>query len=138
MHLNNIKLFSGCKNLTDDGIIYIRHLPKLEELKIQKLTVTDQALTFFPKIKRLSCSKCYAIRDEGLCTLISSCDSIEMLNCANCGFITNDLVDCAIQATRLRTNGVVLKLNVRWTSVDPDRITDESQLLHLILSPRIE
>lgn len=95
--------------------------------------ITDQPLKYLPTLKRLSCAESCKIRDDGLCALISSCDSIELLNCKGCKYITNNLVDCAIKATKLRRNGLVLKLDVRGTSVDSRSISDESPLLDLLL-----
>ncbi|XP_032454011.1 F-box/LRR-repeat protein 14 [Nasonia vitripennis] len=71
-----------CTQITDAGINEISRLPKLEELYIKNLNnVTDQSLKYLPKLKRLSCASSGKIRDDGLCTLISSCDSIELLDC---------------------------------------------------------
>lgn len=85
------------------------------------------------KLKRLSCALCFRIRDEGLCILISSSDSIELIECNYCALITNNLVECAIMATKLRRNGIVLKLDVRGTSVISENINEESPLLELLL-----
>ncbi|OXU24733.1 hypothetical protein TSAR_004909 [Trichomalopsis sarcophagae] len=125
---------SGCTQITDAGINEISRLPKLEELYIKNLNnVTDQPLKYLPKLKRLSCASSCKIRDDGLCTLISSCDSIELLDCKHCKCITNNLVDCAIKITKLRKNGIILKLDVRGTSVDSESVSDKSPLLDLLL-----
>ncbi|OXU16376.1 hypothetical protein TSAR_014161 [Trichomalopsis sarcophagae] len=129
-HLN----IDACNNITNVGLREVVRLPRIEYLSLKRLSsITDSALTHIPNLKKLFCTCCINVADDGICTLIETCDSIEVLDVSYCCNITNRLVECAVNATRYRTNNVVLNLYLNGTSVMPYEFFTDYELLHLSL-----
>lgn len=106
----------------------------MEHLNISFLgQITDQTLRYMPNLKKLICMQCNNIKDDGLCTLVESCESIEMMDLSFCFQITNSFVDAAINATKNRTNNIILNLHLDGTSVDSNKINEKSPLLRMTL-----
>lgn len=105
--------FSGCYKVTNAGLSQIVSLPELKSLDIAYLwNITDEVLSCIPKLISLDCSYCSRISDKGLIRLIESSEVLEFLNVVNCECITNELLEAAVSATKLRKNNVVLKIYV--------------------------
>lgn len=129
-------LFTDCNKVTNVGLQAVVRLPKIEFLSLEYLhNITDSALTYVPNLKKLFCKGCRHMKDDGICTLIKTCNLIEVLDLSFCSQITNTLVECAVNATKNRTNNIVLSLHLDGTSVDPDELHNDfsSPLLEMSL-----
>ena len=93
--------------------------------------VTDNAFKKMPLLKILECRGCYVIKDKGLSKLIEGCPNLELIDLSACHKVSNKFIIAAIQATKIRTNGVVCKVYVGNTAVRMQQIKNNSPLLQI-------
>lgn len=90
---------SDSGTVTDEGILSITHLPELEYLSLSDLdAITDQALNgLMPKLKKLECSRCFKIKNEGVSQFIQTSHTIEWIRLYCCReIVASNLIDNVI------------------------------------------
>ena len=143
LSLKNIKLIcklenlkeldiSNCSGVSDDALKLVGELGKLQVLRIvANFEITDEGLVGLSNLKELYCRGCRNLEDHGVINLLKCTSDLQVLDVRKCSRITNSVVDVAIQVTKLRTNNVLLDLHVNGTSINIDKIKENSPLLHL-------
>ena len=122
----------GCENFSDSAFELIGDLPELKMLRLEELNEsTGAGLRHLLKIKKFYCFGCINLEDNGLIDLLRCATSLEILDIYNCKKITNSVIDVAIQVTKVRTNNVVLEINIGFKKVNTDEIKEMSPLLHI-------
>ncbi|KAJ8679762.1 hypothetical protein QAD02_015549 [Eretmocerus hayati] len=122
-----------CNRLTDEGIQNISKLPKLEDLVLKKLPlVTGRSIHKLCNLKVLTCENCVALKDEGLCKIINDNCGLESLKLGANENVTKRLIKAAALATKARTNGVVLKINLRGFFIGVPRTEIERANLKIV------
>ena len=107
-------------------------MPKLQILKIQNIDeITGSGLGGFYNLRKLNCSFCFSLKDDGLMSLLRCTNNLELLDIQCCFNITNSLIDFAIAVTKNRKNNVVLIIYMRDTSINFGKIEENSPLLYL-------
>ena len=105
----------------------------MEILKVSYSSgISDEALRDMPNLKELECRGVTNIKDRGLCNLIEMSQNLQLLDVSGCKNITNELINVAIKATKIRTNNQVLKIFAGGTSVNFDQIKDLSPLSQIL------
>ena len=117
-------------DLSDNGLESISKLPKLEALDLSCCeNITGLAFTNLFNLKKLNCSNCTNLKDDGLIALLESATNLELLDVSG-SQISNALVDVAIEVTNNRMSNV-LKMGIQGTKVDVNKIKTKSPFLHL-------
>ncbi|XP_031787348.1 F-box/LRR-repeat protein fbxl-1-like isoform X2 [Nasonia vitripennis] len=133
-HCTNLRRanFSDCVGVTDDILINITTLPKLEVLCIDRMEhVTDRSLICLSEhLKILKCSDSQ-ISDTGVITLLNKSQNIEILNLSMCKNISKRSVDYAICVTKHRTNNIILNFCVDHYYGEKCNVKDKSPLFRL-------
>lgn len=75
------EITSSCKNLESIDLFGCRNLTS-QALKVLNCT----------KLKKISLSHCYKIRDEGIFSLVTNCKLIENLDLTNCKYLTDETI----------------------------------------------
>lgn len=125
-------LFLDCNDLTNVGVAGLEFLPKLSNLQMNYLSeVNDSGLRKLKNLVRLECRGCFMIQDDGLMCVIEGSPRLELLELTGCANVTNNTLECAVRATRLRQNNIVLRICVNGTeiTVNKDKILP---LLHIV------
>ncbi|XP_031779079.1 uncharacterized protein LOC116416137 [Nasonia vitripennis] len=105
---------SDCSRVTNTGLASIVSLPDLESLCIQHLiNIDDQVFCAMSTLRQLDCNYCTNMRDAGLIKLIERSENLEHLFLENCDYISKELLEAAVKATKKRKNQVMLKLHLR-------------------------
>lgn len=119
-------------DVTDDILISITTLPKLEKLCIDHLTsITDLSLTHLSQhLKILRCVGCQ-ITDAGLAVILDKSQNIELLELSYCWNIANKAIRYAIDRTKGRANDVVLNIYLYSTYIEVWNIKEWSPFLEL-------
>lgn len=121
-----------CRSATNRGLLAIASLPQLEHLVINDLnSITDEVLSDMPKLKTLHCSSCKNMHYVGLISLIRSSGNIELLDVSYCRFISNELIEAAMEATKCRTSKI-LTIMVSGTRVKMHVIKGSSPFLKVL------
>lgn len=111
---NSLNVFNtGCRNVTDDGLRIIATLANLHTLIMRNLSTIKGiglSLLYGSTFRHLECQMCYSMTTDPICNIISNCSNLEFLNIVRCIKLDQRVMDMAIEATNLRTNGVRLKL----------------------------
>ena len=128
-----LNFFTACHQITNKGLACITSLPKLEHLTISYLGhITDSVLTEMPMLKTLECRGCPKVGNAGLSTLIEESHNLWLMDLSGCDKITNEFIETAIKATKIRTNGIVCKVYVGDTGVELPKIDKVSPLLQVL------
>ncbi|XP_044001529.1 uncharacterized protein LOC122847744 [Aphidius gifuensis] len=104
----NIK---GCRGLTKTALDALTNLKNLQILDVGILhTVTDSFLIKLKGFKRIYCDECDNLTDAGIIQFIKNNPDLEMISIFYIGRITDHLIIGADQATKNRTNGIILHI----------------------------
>lgn len=110
----------------------IAALPKLEELSLDRLSITGNTLIDARNLKTLSCINNCKLLNESIVLLIQTSEKLEKLDVSFCDHITNKVIDCAINAVKKRTDCVPLKIILLSTNTTLPAPSEIPTLLKLI------
>ncbi|KAF7997245.1 hypothetical protein HCN44_005522 [Aphidius gifuensis] len=103
-------------NLEDSTIIAIanncKNLKSLDVRGCTGLTETDSFLIKLKGLKELNCSECDELTNAGIIQFIKNNPDLEKITLFGIDNLTSDLVIAADQATKNRTNGIILDLKM--------------------------
>ncbi|XP_044001443.1 uncharacterized protein LOC122847691 [Aphidius gifuensis] len=117
-----IAIANNCKNLksldiccltydiTETALVAVTKLENLEILKVNYRNISDNFIIRLKGLKELHCVHCRNLTETGIIQFIKNNQDLEMINIETIGNITIDLVIGADQATKNRTNGIVLHI----------------------------
>ncbi|KAJ9598473.1 hypothetical protein L9F63_010842, partial [Diploptera punctata] len=121
------------KTLTNVGVKCLALLPNLIELKMSYLAcVTDESLEAIASkcnLRRLVCRGCPTFTDVGCTRILSSCNELQLFDFSGCDLVSNITLQAALDAVKLRTNNIKLKLVVGGTCVYDDQCIRTHPLL---------
>ena len=124
---------SNLQSISEIGLESICKMEKLEELYIfHERFSSGLGIDRLSKIKKLCFCGWINLEDAYLISLLFKCaDSIKYLDIRNCPKITNSVINVAIEITKKRVNNNLLKILIKGSSINVDKIRDKSPLLHL-------
>ena len=79
------------RNVTNDGLVYLKHLPQLTSLNLSSCSLTNEGMSHLialTRLERLDLSYCNRITDIGL-KLLRSLRNLAYLNLQGCVKVTN-------------------------------------------------
>ncbi|XP_044001354.1 uncharacterized protein LOC122847619 [Aphidius gifuensis] len=107
-----------CLGLTETALVALTNLEKLEKLDVSYLRIiTDSFLIKLKGIKKLRCNRCKKLTDVGIIQFIKNNPDLEMIDISGIKHITIDMVIAADQATKNRTNGIILHIRISNPSI---------------------
>ncbi|XP_044001737.1 F-box/LRR-repeat protein 3-like [Aphidius gifuensis] len=135
-----IAIANNCKNLkilqirnhkaiSETALAALINLENLQILDIIDLNITDDIIIKLKCLKELHCSYCQKLTSAGIIQFIKNNPDLEQIYAVETGNnIESDLIIGANQATKNRTNGIILHLILR-ISLFSKRPMSESQWL---------
>ncbi|KAF7992734.1 hypothetical protein HCN44_005078 [Aphidius gifuensis] len=108
-NLKTLKINFSLK-LTEIGLKEIEKLENLECLELKHIkNITDVVFNKKYKLKTFKCFDSTKFTDQGLKKLLKNCQSLETL-IINSAVFTNQVLLCAIEETKKRTNNILLTI----------------------------
>ncbi|XP_044001254.1 uncharacterized protein LOC122847322 [Aphidius gifuensis] len=102
---------TACTDLTEAALVALTNLKNLQKLNVECLDiVTDSFLIKLKGIKELYCDDCQNFTDAGIIQFIKNNPDLEKISVRYINNITVDIVIAADQATKNRTNGIILHI----------------------------
>ncbi|XP_044016655.1 F-box/LRR-repeat protein 2-like [Aphidius gifuensis] len=99
----------GCNTITKTALDALTNLKNLQKLNVGCLDIiTDSFLMKLKGLKELNCNECKKLTDAGIIQFIKNNSDLEKISVSGIDNITNDMVIGADQATKNRTNGIIL------------------------------
>ncbi|XP_044001255.1 SCF E3 ubiquitin ligase complex F-box protein grrA-like [Aphidius gifuensis] len=111
--LDNLKSLDigKCRAITKTGLDALTKLENLQRLDVSYLnTITDSFLIKLKGLKTLNCNVSKEFTDAGIIQFIKNNPDLEKICVRGIDNITTDMVIAADQATKNRTNGIVLHI----------------------------
>ncbi|XP_044000959.1 uncharacterized protein LOC122847388 [Aphidius gifuensis] len=102
----------GCTAVTETALVALTNLENLQKLNIGFLDISDSFIIKLKGLKKLNCLDCKKLTDAGIIQLIKNNPDLEDIGLSYVDNITINTVIAANQATKNRTNGVILYLNI--------------------------
>ncbi|XP_044001355.1 uncharacterized protein LOC122847620 [Aphidius gifuensis] len=107
-----------CLRLTETALVAITNLENLEKLDVSYLhIITDSFLIKLKGLKKLNCDSCPNVTDVGIIQFIKNNPDLENIGVSSTANITIDSVIAADQATKNRTNGIILHIRISNPSI---------------------
>lgn len=100
---NDIEFFPppDCMNVTDEGLLKISALSKIEELHIDGMPINGEGLMKFHTLKYLNCAQS-TVFDQGLCHILSQCHDLQKLEIQDCDNVSVSTIKTAIKIATAR------------------------------------
>ena len=95
------------------------------------LNITGSGLGKLCNLKRLDCTYCKNVENDGLISLLKCASNLELLIINNCFKVTNSVVNVAVEVTNNRSNNMILELHISETNVNINEIKQKSPFLYL-------
>ncbi|XP_044001429.1 F-box/LRR-repeat protein 2-like isoform X1 [Aphidius gifuensis] len=116
-----IAIANNCKNLkyldiqgystiTEKAFFALTKLKNLEILKVGYQDISDSYIIRLKGLKEFNCKSCTELTDVGIIQFIKNNPDLEKIDIDGIDDITMDFVIAADQATRNRTNGIILHI----------------------------
>ncbi|XP_044020974.1 F-box/LRR-repeat protein 2-like [Aphidius gifuensis] len=100
-----------CTSLTETALVALTNLENLHKLNVSNLDITtDSFLIKLKGLKELHCDECKEITDAGIIKFIKNNPDLKKISVGGIYNITTDMVIAADQATKNRTNGIILHI----------------------------
>ncbi|XP_044001490.1 putative adenylate cyclase regulatory protein [Aphidius gifuensis] len=116
-----------CRDLTETALVALLNLENLQKLDVSSLDIiTDSFLIKLKGLKELHCNGCKKLTNAGIIQFIKNNPDLEILVAYRIDNITIDMIIAADQATKNRTNGIILHIMM-------DNIIGQLFLPHLCL-----
>ncbi|XP_044001409.1 uncharacterized protein LOC122847662 [Aphidius gifuensis] len=123
-----IAIANNCKNLkslniqgynkiTETALFALTKLKNLEILKVGYYNISDSFIIRLKGLKVFDCNDCKELTDTGIIQFIKNNPDLEKLSVQGIKNITIDLVIGADQATKHRTNGIILHIRISNKSI---------------------
>ncbi|XP_044001451.1 uncharacterized protein LOC122847699 [Aphidius gifuensis] len=129
----NLKYLDICGNnddITETGFVALTKLENLEVLRVGFRDLSDSYIIGLKGLKEFYCGYCWNLTDTGIIEFIKNNPDLEDINVKGIDNITMDLVIGADQATKNRTNGIILHIEVDDSSIiEASKSIIESQWL---------
>ncbi|XP_044000862.1 dynein regulatory complex subunit 6-like [Aphidius gifuensis] len=112
-HCKNLKSLNiqNCTGLTETALVALLNLENLQKVNVSRLDIIkDSFLIKLKGLKELHCDKCKQLTDTGIIQFIKNNPDLEYLTVRCMKNITSNIVIGADQATRNRTNGIILHI----------------------------
>ena len=117
------------------SISTLQQLPKLCYLSMSSLVdTTGIDLGVIPNLELLNCNNCHKITNDALMGIVQHSSFLRILILNNCPLITNKLMRAAINATRMRENGLTLNMAIDLTGINMGFLKRKSSLLRTMKS----
>ncbi|XP_044001390.1 uncharacterized protein LOC122847648 isoform X2 [Aphidius gifuensis] len=102
----------NCKSLTETALDALINLKNLQKLNVGSLNniITDSFLMKLKGIKELNCDECQRLTDAGIIQFIENNPDLERISIWIVDNITINMIIGADQATKNRTNGIILHI----------------------------
>ncbi|XP_044001391.1 putative adenylate cyclase regulatory protein isoform X3 [Aphidius gifuensis] len=101
----------NCRSLTETALDALTNLKNLQKLNVGCLNIiTDSFLMKLKGIKELYCDDCQKLTDAGIIQFIENNPDLERINIWILNNITINMIIGADQATKNRTNGIILHI----------------------------
>ncbi|XP_044001732.1 F-box/LRR-repeat protein 2-like [Aphidius gifuensis] len=115
--LSSINNIENCRAITETALVGLTNLKKLQKLNVTFLDISDSIIIELKGLKELDCAYCQKLTDSGIIQFIKNNPDLEFLNVCSIDNITTDLVIAANQATKNRTNGIILHIRISDQSI---------------------
>ncbi|KAF7993428.1 hypothetical protein HCN44_010014 [Aphidius gifuensis] len=110
----NILHIKNQKAITETALVALTNLENLQQLDVSYLNIiTDDFIIKLKGLKTLNCSYCPKLTNVGIIQFIKNNPDLEQM-CVLQSNIATDLVIAADQATKNRTNGIILQLSIDY------------------------
>ena len=93
--------------------------------------ITGSILFKFSSLKKLYVNECKNLKDDHLISFIRCADALDLLKIYICEKITDSVVIAAVEITKMRTNNVILDIQIESEKINFKKINGKSPLLHL-------
>ncbi|XP_044001514.1 uncharacterized protein LOC122847729 [Aphidius gifuensis] len=119
-----IAIANNCKNLksldicgisddiTETALVTLTKLENLEILRVSFCNISDSFIIKLKGLKKFDCDNCENLTDTGIIEFIKNNPDLQEIYAVGIDNITIDLVIAADQATKNRTNGIILRLRI--------------------------
>ncbi|XP_044005799.1 F-box/LRR-repeat protein 20-like [Aphidius gifuensis] len=101
---------AGCSAITETALVALTKLDNLQKLDVSFLHITDSFISKLKGLKELHCDFCEQLTEAGFIQLIKNNPDLKEISVLGTDSITIDLVIAADQATKHRTNGIILHI----------------------------
>ncbi|XP_044001356.1 F-box/LRR-repeat protein 2-like [Aphidius gifuensis] len=104
----------NCETITKTALVALTNLKNLQILDVSYLDniITNSFIIKLKGLKELNCSFCQKLTNSGIIQFIKNNPDLEMISVWGIDNITTDMVIAADQATKNRTNGIILHIRV--------------------------
>ncbi|XP_044005807.1 F-box/LRR-repeat protein 2-like [Aphidius gifuensis] len=92
-------------------------LENLQKLDVSFLDITDSFISKLKGLKEFYCYDCKKLTDDGIIQFIKNNRDLDMIDVRGIDNITINLVNAADQATKNRTNGIILHMKISNPSI---------------------
>ncbi|XP_044020719.1 F-box/LRR-repeat protein 3-like [Aphidius gifuensis] len=116
--LKDLDICSISDDITETALVALTNLENLEKLNVSYLDkITDSFIIKLKGLKELICEGCKKLTDVGIIQFIKNNPDLAEIYAVGIDNITVDLVIAADQATKNRTNGIILRLRISNKSI---------------------
>ncbi|XP_044001447.1 uncharacterized protein LOC122847694 [Aphidius gifuensis] len=117
----NLKHLDICtnddNNITETALLALTKLENLEILRVASHDISDSYISRLKGLKEFICSYCWNLTDTGIIQLIKNNPDLEEICAFGLETFTIDLVIGADEATKNRTNGIILRIEIDDSSL---------------------
>ncbi|XP_044004946.1 F-box/LRR-repeat protein 4-like [Aphidius gifuensis] len=105
----------NCRAITKTALVALTNLENLQKLDVRFLDIiTNSFIIKLKGLKELHCDNCEKLTDAGVIQFIKNNPDLEKISIRHINNITIDLVIAANEATKNRTNGIILHLETSY------------------------
>ncbi|KAF7997256.1 hypothetical protein HCN44_005533 [Aphidius gifuensis] len=116
-NLKSLHICNDNDNITETAFVALTKLENLKILKVDYCNITDSFIIRIKGLKELHCAQCKNLTDTGIIQFIKNNPDLEKIDVDGIDNITMDLVIGADQATKNRTNGIILHIRMSDRSI---------------------
>ncbi|XP_044001906.1 F-box/LRR-repeat protein 2-like [Aphidius gifuensis] len=108
-----------CTAITEKALVALTNLKNLQILNVSFLDdiITNSFIIKLKGLRKLYCEACDKVTDAGIIQFIKNNPDLEFLNVCSIDTIRTNLIIGADQATKNRTNGIILHIRISDASI---------------------
>ncbi|XP_044001433.1 uncharacterized protein LOC122847684 [Aphidius gifuensis] len=107
----------GGSTISETALVALTNLEKLEILNVGSRDISDNFIIRLKGLKKFNCDNCEKLTDVGVIQFIKNNPDLENIYVNDIDNITTNLVSGADQATKNRTTGIILHIEINDSSI---------------------
>ncbi|XP_044001407.1 receptor like protein 21-like [Aphidius gifuensis] len=116
-NLKSLDISGNSDDISETALVALTKLENLEILSVSSRNISDSFIIRLKGLKEFNCGHCRNLTDTGIIQFIKNNPDLEDIHAVGIDNITIDLVIGADQATKNRTNGIILRLRISNKSI---------------------